>query len=128
VTDRRIWRGVDADFFRFTTTELRDLHLAVMSAFGDAAVLAAALNLDHVRGALAATGWDEPVDDVTLERALGSLVGWGLLEATQDHAAQYTTPEEFERKNVQWSLTRRGEAAIAGVLHALDQLRHSVGM
>jgi uncharacterized protein (TIGR02677 family) len=128
VTDRRIWRGVDADFFRFTTTELRDLHLAVMSAFGDAAVLAAALNLDHVRGALAATGWDEPVDDVTLERALGSLVGWGLLEATQDHAAQYTTPEEFERKNVQWSLTRRGEAAITGVLHALDQLRHSVGL
>jgi uncharacterized protein (TIGR02677 family) len=128
VTERRIWRGVDADFFRFTTTELRDLHLALMSAFGDAAVLAPALNLDHVRGALGSTGWDEPVDDETLERALGSLVGWGLLEGTQDHAAHYATPEDFERKNLQWSLTRRGEAAIAGVLHALDQLRHSVGL
>jgi uncharacterized protein (TIGR02677 family) len=111
VTERRIWRGVDADFLRFTTTDLRE-----------------ALNLDHVRSALAGTGWDEPVDDETLERALGSLAGWGLLEATQDHAAHYATPDEFERKNLQWSLTRRGEAAIAGVLHALDQLRHSVGL
>ncbi len=99
-----------------------------MSAFEDAAVTAPAINLDQVRNALAATGWDERVEDDLLERALGSLVGWGLLEATQDHAAHYATPEEFERKNLQWSLTRRGEAAIAGVLHALDELRHAVGL
>ena len=128
MTDRRLWRGADADLFRFTTTELRELHLALMTAFEEAAVMAPALNVDHVRTALAGTGWDEPVDDEVLDRALASLVGWGLLEATQDHAAHYATAEEFERKNLQWSLTRRGEAAIAGVLHALDQLRHAVGL
>src|SRR5437660_12282769 len=119
---------MDADLFRFTTTDLRDLHVAVMSAFEQAAVLAPALSLDQVRAALATTGWDEPADDDTLQRALASLTGWGLLEATQDHSARYATPEEFERKNLQWSLTARGEAAITGVLHALDSLRHAVGL
>ncbi|HVM01511.1 MAG TPA: TIGR02677 family protein [Acidimicrobiales bacterium] len=126
--ERRPWRVVDAELFRFTTTELHDLHVAVMAAFEQAAVLAPALNLDQVRTALAAGGWDEPTDDDTLQRALASLVGWGLLDATQDHAARYGTPEEFERKNLQWSLTPRGEAAVAGVLHALDSLRHAVGL
>ncbi|MGI8685188.1 MAG: TIGR02677 family protein [Acidimicrobiales bacterium] len=128
MAERRPWRVVDADLFRFTTTDLRDLHLAVMGAFEQAAVLAPALNLDQVRAALAATGWDEPTDDEALQRALASLTGWGLLDATQDHAARYGTPEEFERKNLQWSLTPRGEAAVGGVLHALDSLRHAVGL
>jgi uncharacterized protein (TIGR02677 family) len=124
----RVWRGVDPDLFRFATTDLRDLHLALMAAFEEAAVLAPALNLDATRTALAAAGWDEPLDDDALQRSLTSLVGWGLLEATQDHAAHYATPEEFERKNLQWSLTVRGEAAIGGVLHALESLRHAVGL
>jgi uncharacterized protein (TIGR02677 family) len=128
VTERRPWRLVDGELFRFTTTDLRELHLAVMGAFEQAAVLAPALNVDQVRGALAANGWDEPVDDDLLQRALASLTGWGLLEATQDHAARYATPEEFERKNLQWSLTPRGEAAVSGVLHALDSLRQAVGL
>lgn len=123
-----MWRAADPDLFRFTTTDLRDLHLALMTAFDSAAVLAPALNLDQVRTALAGAGWDEPVDDDSLQRALAALVGWGLLDVTQDHAAHYATPEEFERRNLQWSLTRRGEAAIAGVLHALDALRQTVGL
>jgi hypothetical protein len=69
-----------------------------MSAFEDAAVLAPALNLDQVKTALAGAGWDEPVRDDVLQRALSSLVGWRLLEVTQDHGAHYATPEEFERK------------------------------
>ncbi|MGQ0521116.1 MAG: TIGR02677 family protein [Actinomycetota bacterium] len=128
MAERRPWRVVDADLFRFTTTDLRDLHVAVMAAFEQAAVLAPALNLDQVRAALAATGWDEPTDDQSLQRTLESLTGWGLLDATQDHAARYGTPEEFERRNLQWSLTPRGEAAVSGVLHALDSLRHAVGL
>lgn len=124
----RIWRAADADLFRFTTTDLRDLHLALMTALDGAAVTAPALNLDQVRSALAGTGWDEPVEDEVLQRALAALGGWGLLDVTQDHAAHYATPEEFERRNLQWSLTRRGEAAIAGVLHALEALRHTVGL
>lgn len=128
VTERRLWRVADPDLFRFTTTELRDLHIALMTAFDQSAVLAPALNLDQVRSSLRAAGWDEPVDDALLQRALAALVGWELLEATQDHAASYRTPEEFERKNLQWSLTPRGEAGIGGLLHALDSLRHAVGL
>jgi uncharacterized protein (TIGR02677 family) len=125
---RRPWRGADADLFRFTTTDLRELHIALMSAFEEAAVLVPALNLDQVRSALSSIGWDERVADEALQRALAALVGWGLLEATQDHAAHYATPEEFERKNLQWSLTQRGGAAIAGLLHSLDALRRAVGL
>jgi len=128
MAERRIWRAVDADLFRFTTTDLRDLHLALMTAFEEAAVLSPALNLEQVQVVLSSVGWDEPVDDDALQRALASLVGWGLLEATQDHGAHYATPEEFERRNLQWSLTERGEAAIGGVLHAVDALRNAVGL
>src|SRR5438309_9653035 len=118
MTDRRrLWRASDPDLFRFTTTDLRDLHVALMGAFEEAAVLAPALNFDQARAALAAAGWDEPLPDDLLSRALEALVGWGLLEATQDRAAHYATPEEFERRNLQWSLTQRGEAAVAGLLH-----------
>lgn len=128
MSERRIWRAVDADLFRFTTTELRDLHLALMAAFEAEAVLAPALNLEQVRHALARVGWDEPTDDARLHQALAALKDWRLLEATQDHGASYATPDEFERRNLQWSLTARGEAAVGGVLHALDALRHAVGL
>jgi uncharacterized protein (TIGR02677 family) len=124
----RPWRAVDPDLFRFTTTELRDLHVGLMAAFDQAAIVAPTLNLDQVRGALRTAGWEEWVDDASLQRALAALVGWGLLDVTQDHGAVYSTPEEFERKNLQWSLTPRGEAGISGLLHALDRLQHAVGL
>lgn len=126
--ETRPWRVIDPDLLRFTTTDLREVHVALMHAFEAAAVLAPALNLDEVRAALRRVGWDEPLEDELLQRALGSLRGWGLLEATQDHSARYATPEEFERKNLQWSLTTRGEAAITGVLRVLEALRHAVGL
>jgi len=75
----RPWRAVDPDLFRFTTTELRDLHIGLMSAFDQAAIVAPALNLDQVRGALRTVGWEEWVDDASLQRALAALVGWGRL-------------------------------------------------
>ena len=124
----RPWRSVDPDLFRFTTTELAPLHMALMAAFEQSAVLAPALNLDQIRAALAHSDWDEPTDDGTLQHALASLSGWRLLEATQDHSARYATPEEFERKNLQWSLTAKGEAAISGMLRAVEALRHAVGL
>jgi uncharacterized protein (TIGR02677 family) len=128
VVGKRPWRRVDPDLFRFTTTDLRDLHVAVMAAFEEAAVLATALNLDQVRSAVLALGWDEPLRDETLQSTLTALTGWNLLEATQDHSARYSTPEEFERKNLQWSLTPRGEAAISGLLYTLDSLRAAIGL
>src|SRR3954447_15152111 len=81
VQRRRAWRAVDADLFRFTTTDLRDLHVALMTAFEDAAVLAPALNLEQVRAALVGAGWDEPTPDDVLQRALDTLVQWRLLDA-----------------------------------------------
>jgi len=128
MSEPRVWRGADADLFRFSTTERRELNIALMAAFDRAATLDPALNIDRVREALTTTGWDLPLDDDVLQRSLDALVEWGLLDVTQDHAAQYATPEEFERKNLQWSLTRRGEAAIGGLLHALDTLRHAIGL
>jgi uncharacterized protein (TIGR02677 family) len=125
---RRVWRGLDADLFRFTTTEGRELHTALMAAFEDSAVAAPALDIDQVRRALAAVGWDEPTDDLALDRALRQLTAWRLLEATQNHTASYASPEDFERRNLQWSLTRRGEAAVGGVLHAYAELRNAIGL
>ncbi len=125
---QRVWRRIDADLFRFTTTDGRDLHMALMSAFEDSAVTAPALDIDQVRWALTGAGWDEPLDDAALERALAQLTSWELLEVTQNHAASYASPEDFERRNLQWSLTRRGEAAISGVLHTFGELRSAVGL
>lgn len=124
----RPWRSVDPDLFRFTTTDLGALHVAIMTAFEESAVLAPALNIEQVGAALARAGWDEPVDQDGLQRALAALTGWRLLEATQDHGARFATPEEFERKNLLWALTPKGEAAVTGVLRAVDALRHAVGL
>lgn len=128
MSSTRPWRGIEPSLFQFTTTPLADLHIAIMSAFEQASVLSAALNTDQVRAELGRVGWDEPVSDDALQSALHSLTGWRLLEATQDHAAHYATPEEFERKNLQWSLTRKGDAAMAGVLRSLEVMRSAVGL
>ena len=124
----RPWRRLSADLFRFTTTDLRELHMAVMAAFDESAVVQPALRFDEVRHGLVRLGWDEPLDDDRLSQALRSLVGWGLLDVTQDHAAHYATPEEFERRNLQWSLTAEGQAAIGGVIHAVAELRRAVSL
>jgi uncharacterized protein (TIGR02677 family) len=126
---QRAWRGLDAELFRFSTGDHRALYLAILSAFDEAAVLAPSLNLDQVRAALLDVGWDEPLADDALQRALTALTDdWRLLEATQDHGAHYKTPEDFERKNLQWSLTPRGGAAVSGVLQALTALRTAIGL
>lgn len=124
----RPWGRLQADLFRFATTELYDLHVALMCVFEDAAVLQPALGYDHVRAGLADLGWDEPLDDERLNQALGALAKWGLLDVSQNHTARFATPEEFERRNLQWSLTPEGQAAIGGVLHALSALRHVAGL
>ena len=128
MTEQRQWRGADADLFRFTTTERRDLNIAVMTAFERASTLEPALNLDRVREGLAVVGWDLPLEDSALEQVLDALVGWKLLDVSQDHGAHYSSPEDFERKNLQWALTRRGEAAVSGLLHTLDTLHQTVGL
>ena len=117
-----VWR-LPRDLFRFTTTERAELHTAVMQVFADANErLRTALAFDEVRAALPAVGWLPAVDDEQLQSTLRQLVEWSLVDVTQDHAHQYASADEYERKNLRYSLTKAGEAAVAGVTHALTQL------
>jgi hypothetical protein len=67
----------------------------------------------------------------TTERAelhtatLSRLKQWGLVDVVQNHAVQYMTAEDYERKNLHYLLTKRGEAAFEGVQHALSVLASS---
>jgi uncharacterized protein (TIGR02677 family) len=106
--------------FRFTTADHAELYVAILRAFGEANDrLETALGLDGVRARLRSVGWFQDLTDDDLLGALKQLRGWGLLDVVQNHAENYRTAEEYERRNLQYSLTRRGEAAIAGVEHGL---------
>lgn len=117
---------VPSDMFRFTTGELAPLYSAILHAFGEANErLETALSLDEVRERLRGVGWFDALTDEDLVAALTKLREWRLLDAVQNHAGNYRTAEEYERRNLQYSLTRHGEAAFAGVQHALAFLSSS---
>ncbi|MBB5157675.1 TIGR02677 family protein [Saccharopolyspora phatthalungensis] len=112
--------------FVFTTTERADLHTAALYAFGEANErLETALTFDDVHARLRSVGWFEPVSDEELDATLSRLRQWGHVDVVQNHAAHYTTAEDYERKNLQYLLTKRGEAAFEGVQHALSVLASS---
>lgn len=114
---------VPQDMFRFTLGALAGLYTAVLQVFGEANErLETELGLDDVRARLPAAGYHDPPDDAALTAALGQLRDWSLLDVTQNHTENYRTADEYERRNLQYSLTRRGEAALAGVTHALAAL------
>jgi uncharacterized protein (TIGR02677 family) len=114
---------VPPEMFRFTTTERADLHTAVLHAFGEANErLETALTVEEVRERLRTAGWYVPVAEQELAATLKQLAGWGLLDVIFNHAGSFATAEEYERKNLQYSLTKRGEAAFAGVQHAMAML------
>jgi uncharacterized protein (TIGR02677 family) len=114
---------VPPDLFRFTTGELSGLYTAILHAFGEANErLETALGLDDVRARLRSIGWFDALDDDDLSNALGKLREWRLLDVIQNHAENYRTATEYERRNLQFSLTKSGEAALAGVQHALSVL------
>ncbi|WP_405583354.1 TIGR02677 family protein [Streptomyces sp. NBC_01190] len=116
-------RRVPPEMFRFTAGERADLYSAILTVFGDANErLETALVLDDIRGRLRGVGWLDAISDEDLYEALKALRGWGLLDVVQNHAENYRTAEEYERRNLQYSLTRLGEAALAGVQHALAVL------
>jgi uncharacterized protein (TIGR02677 family) len=109
--------------FRFTSGDRAGLYVAVLHAFGEANErLETALGLDDVRARLRSVGWLDAIDDDELASALAQLRDWKLVDVTQNHAENYRTASEYERRNLQYSLTRQGEAAFAGVLHALSVL------
>lgn len=116
-------RRVPPDMFRFTTGDRAELYGAILRAFGAANErLETALGLDDVRTRLRTVGWLDAIADEDLHEALKQLRQWELLDVVQNHAENYRTAEEYERRNLQYSLTRRGEAAFAGVQHALTVL------
>ena len=117
-------RRVPLDMFKFATHD--ELYLGVMQVFGEANErLVTALTFDEVLAGLRQAGWYDPVADEKLERALAQLHDWRLLDRNHNHGAHYSSADEYERKNLQWSLTKRGEAAFAGVEHALQLLASS---
>lgn len=112
-----------SDLFIFATAERAPLYTALLHAFGEANDrLATSLAVEDVRQHLAAVGWQDPVDEDDLVAALSKMREWRLLDAGQNHAEQYRTAHEYERRNLQYSLTRRGEAALAGHLAASGAL------
>ncbi|MDX3662744.1 TIGR02677 family protein [Streptomyces sp. ID05-26A] len=98
---------VPADLFRFTTTDQAELHTAVMRVFGVANErLQTVLTPDDVQQRLRSVGWSEQVTDDELSASLTALRGWGLLDAAQHR----------------YGLTKPGEAAYAGIQHAMSTM------
>src|SRR6266571_983523 len=114
---------VPPEMFRFTSADHSDLYVAILDAFGYANErLETALGLDDVKVRLRSVGWLEAIDDADLVAALGQLQDWKLVDVIQNHSENYRTASEYERRNLQYSLTKRGEAAFAGVTHAMQLL------
>ncbi|MFC3896496.1 TIGR02677 family protein [Lentzea rhizosphaerae] len=101
---------VPADLFRFTTTDHAELHTAVLRVFGVAnGRLETVLTIDDVQQRLRHVGWTEQVTEDELAASLAALRQWGLLDSAQQR----------------YGLTKLGEAAYAGVEHALSTLTSS---
>ncbi len=114
---------VPPEMFRFTTGELAGLYVSVLHAFGEANErLETALGIDDVRARLRSVGWLDALDDDELTAALKRLREWNLVDVIQNHSENYRTASDYERRNLQYSLTRQGEAAFAGVVHAMGVL------
>lgn len=119
-------RHLPGDMFRFTTGSQAQLYTTILRAFGEANErLETALGLDDVRHRLHSVGWFQALNDEDLTRALNQLRDWQLLGVIQNHGQNYRTALEYERHNLQYSLTKQGEAALAGVQQALSMLASS---
>ena len=114
---------VPPDMFRFTHGDRSELYTAILQTFAEANErLETALVVDDIHGRIGVAGWMAGLSEDDFAGALHQLREWQLLDVTQNHSDDYRTAQEYERKNLQYSLTRRGEAAIAGVQHALATL------
>ena len=82
------------------------------------------LTAEDVRTHLHEVGWRDELTDGDLASTLDQLVGWNLLDVGQNHTERYRTARDYERRNLQYAMTRAGEAALAG--HAADG-RDAVG-
>ncbi|WP_243795947.1 TIGR02677 family protein [Saccharopolyspora gloriosae] len=109
--------------FRFAVGAQAEVYSAILRTFGEAnESLETALGIDDIRGRLRSAGWFDALTDEDLDERLKKLAEWGLLDVIQNHAENYRTATEYERRNLHYSLTKMGEAAYAGVRHALGVL------
>ncbi len=114
---------VPPEMFRFTHGDRSGLYVSMLNAFGEANErLETALGIDDVRARLRSVGWLDALEDDDLTAALEQLRQWNLVDVIQNHSENYRTASEYERRNLQYSLTRQGEAALAGVTHAMAML------
>ncbi|WP_037317620.1 TIGR02677 family protein [Amycolatopsis orientalis] len=117
---------VPPEMFRFTDGSKSGLPLAILHVFGEANErLETALGIDDIRTRLREAGWLETLDDEDLAKALDQLRSQSHLDVVQNHAGDYRTASEYERRNLQYSLTRQGEAALAGIIRANEVLAGS---
>lgn len=111
------------ELFRFATVERLELYTAILYAFGDANDrMVTSLTTDDVRSHLHAVGWRDELPDADLASTLDQLVSWGLLDVGQNHTERYRTARDYERRNLQYAVTRAGEAALAGHVAAVEAL------
>lgn len=112
-----------ADLLSFATTERSPFYTALLYAFGEANErLVTSLAIDDVQRYLRAVGWHDTADEPDLVSALDQLRTWRLVTAGQNHAEQYRSAQEYERRNLQYALTRHGEAALAAHAAAVATL------
>ncbi|MFT4217093.1 MAG: TIGR02677 family protein [Micropruina sp.] len=122
-------RFLPEDLFAFAGADRGPLYTALLYAFGEAnEQLLTSLALDDVRAHLLDVGWPQPPDDAELTAALQQLRNWQLVDAGQNHSEHYRTAHEYERRNLQYSLTRNGEAALAGHQAAVSALESTGGL
>lgn len=112
-----------AELFRFATTDRSELHTAVLYAFGAANDrMVTSLTPDDVRSYLHAVGWRDELTDEDLASSLDQLVSWKLLDVGQNHTERYRTARDYERRNLQYSVTRAGESALVGHVATVEAL------
>lgn len=117
---------VPAEMFRFTSGDRSWLYMAVLQAFGEANErLETALSLDDLRRRLDAVDYLDSVADIDLAASLEQMRQWNLVDVVQNHSENYRTAVDYERRNLLYSLTKQGEAAFAGVVHAVSVLASS---
>lgn len=111
------------ELFRFATSDRLDPYTAVLYAFGDASDrMVTSLTADDVRVHLHAVGWRDELAEAELASTLDQLVSWKLLDVGQNHTERYRTARDYERRNLQYAMTRAGEAALAGHVATVEAL------
>lgn len=124
----RRWRSTPKHLFEVAVAGSRDLHLSILSLFADRDLTDPALTLEQVSRLLPSEAPDLEYDEDRVRRSLDQLVEWGHLHESRNESAVYRTPEEFQRRNLQWSLTGHGSAVIAGLDRVADFLNATASL